>query len=138
MPDNLFKSCAFFAPFFKLSALKLTYLPAFFARIAFVANVVANLAPAPPGKPICINASVSLPTALCSAISSKGFKLSKNVSTFAAVLVSAPKSISSAPNDTTPSTVLIKPDPTAAENAAAPPTSLGSSKSILVSSNDVE
>ena len=57
-------------------------------------------------------ASVNLPMALSLAISSKGFNLSKNFSTSAAVFVSKPKSINSAPNDITPSGILITPDAT--------------------------
>ena len=64
--------------FLTFADFKLTSLPAFFACIALVARVVASLAPAAPGIPIWTNASVSLPTALSSAISSKGFNLSKN------------------------------------------------------------
>ena len=63
-----------------------------------------------PGTPICIIASVSLPIPLSSATSSKGFNLSKNCSTLAAVSVPAPKSINSAPRDTTPSGIFIIPD----------------------------
>ena len=96
---------------------------------AFVASVVASFAPAPPGIPICINASVILPMALSSAISSKGFNVSKKVSTLAAVFVSAPRSINSAPKDTTPSTVLIAPDANPATKAVAPDISLLSSAS---------
>ena len=45
---------------------------------------------------------------------------SKNLSTDATVSVSAPKSISSAPNDTIPSGTFIKPDIKPAPNAAIP------------------
>jgi len=74
------------------------------------ASLVAVLKPMAPGIPIETKASVSLPTTLSSATSSNGFILSKNFSTSAAVFESAPRSTSSAPRDTTPSTVLIKPD----------------------------
>ena len=91
--------------------------------------MVASFAPAPPGIPICTKASDNLPIALCSAISSNGLSLSKNASTCAAVFVSAPRSMSSAPRDTTPSTVFIRPEPRPATNAVAPDTSLLSSAS---------
>ena len=107
---NAFSSDAFFTPFFKLSALRFKYCPVFLAFNAFVANLVASLAPIPAGKPICVITSVSLPNALCSATSSNGFILSKNFSTSTAYSVPKPKSISSAPNDTIPSGTLIKPD----------------------------
>ena len=129
VPDNLFNSSAFFLPFAIFLFLKLTSLPAFFAFNAFVANVVASFAPAAPGIPICINASESLPMALCSAISSSGLSLSKNASTCAAEFSVAPRSKSSAPRDTTPSTVFMAPDPSPATNAVAPDTSLLSSAS---------
>ena len=48
--------------------------------------------------------------ALSSATSSKGFNLSKNCSTSAAVSVPAPKSINSAPKETTPSGIFKRPD----------------------------
>ena len=134
LPDSSLSCFAFLAPLLTLAALKLTSLPALFALNAFVANVVASFAPAPAGIPICINASDILPAALCSAISSNGFILSKNVSTCAAVFVSAPRSMSSAPRDTTPSTVLITPDPKPATNAVAPLTSLFFSASGTMSS----
>jgi hypothetical protein len=43
-------------------------------------------------------------------VSSKIFMSSKNLSTSATALESAPRSMSSAPRDTTPSIVLINPD----------------------------
>ena len=89
----------------------------------------AALKPAVPGTPICVNISANLPIVLSSAISSNGFILSKNCSTDAAVLVPAPKSISSAPKDTTPSGTFIKPDAIPATKAVAPETSLSSSAS---------
>jgi hypothetical protein len=94
-----------------------------------VASLVASFAPATPGTPICTKASVNLPIALCSATSSNGFILSKNCSTDAAVSVPAPKSINSAPKDTTPSGTFIKPDANPATKAVAPDTSLLSSAS---------
>ena len=54
---------------------------------------------------------------------------SKNCSTDAAVSVSTPRSINSAPNDTTPSPTLITPDAKPAVKAVAPLTSLLSSAS---------
>ena len=73
-------------------------------------TLVAALKPTPPGIPICVNTSTSLPATLSCAVSSNIFTLSKNCSTSAALFVSAPRSISSAPRDTTPSTVLRIPD----------------------------
>ena len=71
---------------------------------------MANLKPTAPGIPTCTNASVRRPAALSPAISSKGLSLSKKTSTSDAISVPAPKSINSAPNDTTPSGILINPD----------------------------
>ena len=67
--------------------------------VNFLAALLATLKPIPPGTPIWIIASVNLPIVLSSATSSKGFILSKNSSTSAARSESAPRSISSAPND---------------------------------------
>ena len=78
--------------------------------IALSASLVAALNPAVPGIPICVNTSTSLPATLSCAVSSNIFTSSKNCSTLAAVLESAPRSMSSAPKDTTPSTVLRIPD----------------------------
>ena len=83
---------------------------AFFAFNALSANLVAVLNPIAPGIPTCTNASVILPAAFSDAISSNGFILSKNCSTCAALLVSKPRSISSAPRDITPSGTYIRPD----------------------------
>ena len=85
-------------------------LPALFVFNALSANFCPNLKPTPPGIPICVKASVSLPIALSSATSSNGFNLSKNFSTSAAVSDPAPKSISSAANEKIPSGTLIIPD----------------------------
>jgi hypothetical protein len=64
---------------------------------------------------------------------------SKNCSTDAAVLVPTPKSINSAPKETTPSGTLIRPDAIPDTNAVAPDTSLFSSAtSKLVSSNSFD
>jgi hypothetical protein len=119
----------FIYTFLNIFRFKICILTSFFAFNALVASLVASFAPAAPGIPICTNASVSLPTALCSAISSNGLILSKNCSTDAAVFVPAPKSINSAPSDTTPSGTLIKPDAIPATKAVAPDTSLSSSAS---------
>jgi hypothetical protein len=70
----------------------------------------ATLYPIAPGTATCTIASVSLPIAFSSAISSNGFNLSKKFSTSAARLVSAPKSINSAPNENTPSGIFNNPD----------------------------
>ena len=109
-PARLFKSLTFFTAFCKLGFLKLSELPALLVFKALSANFCPNLKPTPPGIPICVNASVSLPTALLWAYSSKGLSLSKNCSTSAAVSVSAPKSINSAASENTPSGTLMIPD----------------------------
>jgi hypothetical protein len=49
-----------------------------------VASLYPIFAPAPAGNPTEINASVILPIAFCSAISSNGFNLSNACSTLAA------------------------------------------------------
>ena len=105
-----FNFLALFAPSWTALDFKLAYVPAFFALIALSANLVASLKPTPPGIPICVNTSTSLPTVLSCAVSSKIFMSSKNLSISATLLESAPRSMSSAPRDTTPSTVLINPD----------------------------
>jgi hypothetical protein len=64
-------------------------------------------APAVAGTPTESKASVILPIAFCSAISSNGFILSKNLSTSEAYLVPKPRSKSSAPKDTKPSGTFI-------------------------------
>ena len=84
----------------------------YFLTISFclVSNWFATWLPylAPFKKPYtpigatCAKARVILPLALASASSSKGLRSSKNFSVDAAVLVSKPKSTSSAPNDTKP------------------------------------
>jgi hypothetical protein len=53
----------------------------------------ASFAPAPAGTPTEIKASVILPIAFCSAISSNGFILSKNCSTLAAAICSHTRKI---------------------------------------------
>ena len=106
----MFNSSALVAPLIKSGLLRSKYLSAFLAFKAFVAILRATLKPIAPGTPICTNASTNLPAAFSCAISSNGFILSKNTSTSAARFVSAPKSINSAPNETTPSGTLIIPD----------------------------
>ena len=71
--------------------------------------------------------SVILPAAVASAFSSKGFILSKNCSTFAALFVSAPRSISSAPKDTKPSGIFIRPYAMPDRTDSTTPTSLSTS-----------
>ena len=105
----------------------LTNSPAFFESKYFLANLLPSLKPAVPGTPIWTKAWVSLPTPVCSAYSSKGFSLSKNISTCAAELVSKPKSINSAPNENAPSTTLIPPDAIPARPEVYHDTSLFSS-----------
>ena len=68
--------------------------------------------------------------ALSSATSSKGFNLSKNCSTSAALSVSIPRSISSAASDTIPSGTLITPDAIPAAAALYQLTSFSSSAEI--------
>ena len=100
-----------------------TALPALFAANALLAKLAARIelaaftpsvAPLIATGPIDANAWVILPIPLDSATSSKGFKSSKNFSTSSAVSVPSPRSISSAPNETTPSGILIRPDATPA------------------------
>ena len=98
--DSLDKSCA-----------GSKYLPAFLPAIATFAKLLPALNAIPPGTPMLIISSVILPAVVASAASSNGFILSKNSSTDAAVLVSAPKSINDAPNENIPSGILNKPDP---------------------------
>ena len=104
---NLSAICFCFAKFLDPA---LTSLPAFFASKYLLYNFVPSLKPAVPGTPICTRACVSLPTPVCSAISSNGLSLSKNISTCAAVFVSKPRSTNSAPSEKAPSTTLIPPD----------------------------
>ena len=103
-----------------------TALPAFFAAKARLAKLAArkllaaftpSVAPLIATGPIEAKAWVILPIPLASATSSKGFKVSKNFSTSSAVSVPNPKSRSSAPNETIPSGIFIKPEaiPAAAE-----------------------
>ena len=133
LPVNSFNFLACLIPFCAFLLNTFAYLPVLFAFNALVASLVAIFAPAAAGIPIWIKACVSLPTALCSAISSKGFNLSKSSSTSIAALSDIPNaSMSSAPRDTTPSTVLIKPEPTPAAAAVRPPTS--SSGTFVVTS----
>ena len=100
-----------------------TALPAFFACKALLAKLAArkllaaftpSVAPLTATGPIDASACVNLPIPLDSATSSNGFKSSKNFSTDSAVSVPNPRSISSAPNETTPSGILIRPDATPA------------------------
>ena len=109
-PASLFNLSAICFCLAKFLEPALTNLPAFFASKYLLYNFVPNLKPAPPGTPIWTKACVNLPTPVCSAISSSGFNLSKNISTCAAVFVSKPKSTNSAPNEKAPSTTLIPPD----------------------------
>ena len=120
---------------------KLGYIPALFApkalAVKFLAALFASFAPIPPGTPICIKLSVSLPIALCSATSSNGFSLSKNSSTLAAVSVSAPRSISSAARDTTPSGTFKIPEATPAANDLYQDTSLSFSIELRGMNSDI-
>ena len=71
----------------------------------------ANLKATPPGIAKLVTSSVILPAVVASAISSNGFIFAKYSSTSAALLVSAPKSISVAPKENKPSGILNKPEP---------------------------
>ena len=71
-PALLFNSSVFFIAFCRLGFLKSTMLPAAFVLNALSASFCPNLKPTPPGIPICVNASVSLPMAFLWAYSSKG------------------------------------------------------------------
>ena len=104
---NLSASCFAFTKFLEP---ELIAVPAFFAWKYLSANLLPSLKPCAPGTPIDTKASVSLPIPLSAATSSNGLSLSKICSISAAVFVSKPKSISSAPNENTPSGTLIKPD----------------------------
>ena len=76
------------------------------------ANVLATLNATPPGTPMFVITSLIFPAVVASAYSSKGFIfLQTTSSTFAAVLVSAPRSIKFAPKETNPSGILNKPEP---------------------------
>ena len=86
------------------------------ARIELAA-FIPSVAPLTATGPIDANACVILPIPLDSATSSKGFKSSKNFSTSSAVSVPNPRSMSSAPNETIPSGILIRPDATPAAAA---------------------
>ena len=88
--DALFNSSAFAAASVTLLDFKFAYVPAFFAFNALSASLVAALKPIPPGIPICVNTSTSLPATLSCAVSSNIFISSKNFSTSPAVLLSAP------------------------------------------------
>ena len=117
----LFKSFTFWRVLLKLALLGVfpflpnsKYAPCLLAFNALVVNflaaALAALNPIPPGTAICVIASVNLPIVLSSAVSSNIFILSKNSSTDDAVSESAPRSISSAPRDITPSGIFIAPD----------------------------
>ena len=114
----LFKLPALSAAFFKFGFLRLTCLPIFLALSALSNALVASLYPKVPTLATCVIASVIFPIAFSLALSSKGFISSKIFSTSAAVFVSKPKSINSAPNEIKPSGILISPDATP-ENAAS-------------------
>jgi len=85
-------------------------VPVCLACNAFFASLLPNLNPTVLGTPIETRACVSLPAPCFSAISSKGFKVSKNCSTPAAVFVSKPRSMSSAAKENIPSGTFNTPD----------------------------
>ena len=103
------------------------YLPLCDARIAPLAIEVPALKAIPPGTARLTISSVILPAVVASAISSKGFTFANHRSTSAALLVSAPRSIKVAPNETKPSGILIKPEARPAKIDCTLPTSLFSS-----------
>ena len=88
----------------------LKYCFAFFALIALFARLAPLVKAIPPGIPKLIKVSVIFPAVVASAFSSKGFISSKKFSTFAAVLLSVPKSIKLAPNEIAPSGIFIIPE----------------------------
>ena len=114
-----FNLYTFSIPFRTFLPFKFTYVPAFLAFNALVASLLAIFAPAAAGTPIDTNASVILPAARCSAISSNGFIVSNTCSTFAAAFsVNSNASISSAPRDTKPSGIFKTPEATPASAAS--------------------
>ena len=110
-------------------SLRFKYFFAFLALIALLAKLAPLVNAKPPGTPMFTKASVIFPEALSCAVSSKIFMPSKNFSTFAAVLVSAPKSINCAPKDITPSGIFIAPEAIPAKADSINPTSFSSGSS---------
>ena len=98
---NPFKS-----PFFRSPK----YFFAFFPLIAAFAKLAPLVKAIPPGIPRLTNVSVIFPAVVASAASSKGLISSNHCSTFAALLVPAPRSMRLAPKDITPSGILIRPE----------------------------
>ena len=78
------------------------YLPAFLDVSAVCASLVPTLKPIPPGTPILTNSSVIFPAVVAAAFSSKVVRSSNHFSTAAALLVSAPRSMSVAPKEKIP------------------------------------
>ena len=118
---------------------KLKYLPCCFACNALLANkaaLVPTCAPFNASGPIDVNAVVILPIVRASASSSNGFTLSNHSSTPFAVLVSATKSNSSAPNDTKPFGIFHRPVATPANADSKNPTSCSFFFSVFSSSGD--
>ena len=97
--------------------------------------MLAILPATPTGIARLVKISLILPAVVASAYSSKGFISAKNVSTFSAVFVSAPKSIKLAPIETKPSGILNKPEPIPAkkEPRLLTPTSLPNSFAVSLS-----
>ena len=114
-----------------------TYLFKRFALRADRASLVASVYPVVDGIPKLTKVSVSLPAVVDSAISSKGLILSKKDSTDAAISVSKPKSINSAPRETNCSGILNRPEPIPARPLRMAPYSSSSiSRSFLSSSSE--
>ena len=138
-PISLFVSFSVLANFLDMalavSPPKSKYLPLFLAISADLAKLLPALKAKPPGTARLVIISVSLPAVVASAISSNGFIFAKNFSTSAALLVSAPRSISVAPSDTKPSGILNKPEPKPAstETIVLVSLSCSASKSLVAS-----
>ena len=110
----VFKSSAFFAVLANCLAASseiLKYFPSFLPWNALLARALPTLSPIVPGIPTLTRTSAIFPAAVASAFSSHSVRSSNHFSTSAALLVSAPRSMSSAPRETIPLGIAIKPDP---------------------------
>ena len=67
-----------------------------------MANLVPILKPMPPGTPMLTKSSVIFPAVVAAAFSSQVVRSSNHCSTAAALLVSAPRSMSVAPRENMP------------------------------------
>ncbi len=79
-----------------------------------------------------INSSVIFPAVVAAAFSSKVVRSSNHLSTSAALLVPAPRSMSVAPREKTPLGIDIKPDPMPAKIDSITLTLLSSSADVMV------